>query len=195
MALCKTEIKCLSPALLAIAKTVVSHLKNIMKQNRFKEKFTTELQIDKKEFIEKFSREFEHSDIDFFSEFLKSLSLRKRNKSLIGTIRNDTFKIKRNSTMNSFNYATAIAKGEISESENGTIIETKINGFDYGFIPLYTILGIVFFVSFIGMFGDFQFIIGVFISSGIYLYTRNKMLKDLKKLRIELTKTLENLSG
>ncbi|MGV7105047.1 hypothetical protein [Flavobacterium sp. U410] len=165
-----------------------------MKQNPFREEFTTELKIGKKEFIEKFNKKFEHSDINFFSEFFKSLSSRKVNKSLIGNIEKDSFKLKRNSKMNSFNYATAVAKGKISDSENGTIIEVKINGFDYAFIPLYTILGIVFFISFIGMFGDFQFGIGVFLSFGIYLFTRNNMLKDLKKLKIELTNTFENLN-
>ena len=93
--------------------------------------------------------------------------------------------------MNSFNYATAVAKGKISNSENGIIIETKISGFDYKFIPLYTILGIIFLISLIGLFGDFQFIIGMFFSSGIFIYTRNNMLKDVKKLKLELTKRMK----
>jgi hypothetical protein len=162
-----------------------------MKKNRFKEEFITKLNIEKKDFIKKFSEEFEHSEIDFFSEFFKSLSLKKRNKSLIGKIGNNSFKLKRNTTMNSFNYATAVAKGKISNSENGIIIETKISGFDYKFIPLYTILGIVFLISLIGFFGDFKFVIGLFFSSGIFLYTRNNMLKDVKKLKLELTKRMK----
>jgi hypothetical protein len=162
-----------------------------MKTNRFKEEFITKLNIEKKDFIKKFSEEFEHSEIDFFSEFFKSLSLRKRTKSLIGEIGNNSFKLKRNTTMNSFNYGTAVAKGKISNSENGIIIETKISGFDYKFILLYIILGIVFLISLIGIFGDFQFIIGLFFSSGIFLYTRNNMLKDVKKLKLELTNKMK----
>ena len=162
-----------------------------MKRNRFKEEFITKLNIEKKDFIKKFSEEFEHSEIDFFSEFFKSLSLRKRTKSLIGEIGNNSFKLKRNTTMNSFNYGIAVAKGKISNSENGIIIETKISGFDYKFILLYIILGIVFLISLIGIFGDFQFIIGLFFSSGIFLYTRNNMLKDVKKLKLELTNKMK----
>jgi hypothetical protein len=49
--------------------------------------------------------------------------------------------------MNRFIYETAVAKAKISNSENGIIIETKISGFDYKFIPLYIILGIIFLIS------------------------------------------------
>ena len=37
-----------------------------MKKNRFKEEFITTLNIEKKDFIKKFSGKFEHSEIDFF---------------------------------------------------------------------------------------------------------------------------------
>lgn len=162
-----------------------------MKKNRFKEEFITTLNIEKKDFIKKFSGKFEHSEIDFFSEFFKSLNSKKKTKTLIGKIESNKFKLKRNTTMNSFNYATAIAKGKISDSKNGIIIKTEISGFDYKCIPLYIVLGIVFVIPLIGIFGDFQFIIGLFFSSGIFLYTRNNMLKDVKKLKLELTKKFE----
>ena len=165
-----------------------------MKENRFKKEFISELNIGKAEFTEKFSEKFEQSNIDFFSEFSKSLNLSKINKSLIGKLKNNSFEVKRNSTMNSFNYATATAKGKITESHKGVVIETKISGFDYRFIPLYIILAFVFIISLIGIFTDFSFIMGVIFSSGIFLYTRNNMLRDVKNLNLELTKIFKTIS-
>ncbi|HQE33683.1 MAG TPA: hypothetical protein PLO52_03635 [Flavobacterium alvei] len=161
---------------------------------KFTDIFITELNIEKKCFVDKFSNSIESSRIDFMSEFLNSLSLKKSNKKLIGKLKNDSFELKINSTMNILNYSTAVAKGIITDSKNGIKIETRIKGFDYRFIPLYIILSIVFIVSLIGLFTDFKFIFGLIISSGIFLFTMNNMLDDIQKLKIELTNEMKSIS-
>ena len=108
-------------------------------------------------------------------------------KPFEGKISNTNFKIRLGKEKGIFNHPFATARGTIIEKGDFMIIDTKINGFNYGFIPLYSILTIVFIVSVGFLFSDFgSGILGILFSSGIFLFTSSLMIKNKDKLKNKL---------
>lgn len=108
-------------------------------------------------------------------------------KPFEGKIFNTNFKIRLSKEKGIFNHPFATARGKIIEKGDFIIIDTKINGFDYGFIPLYSILSIVFIVSIGILFSDFGIgVLGILFSTGIFLFTSILMIKNKDKLKNKL---------
>ena len=167
-------------------------MKNRLNKYRFRTRFSTEMKTESKKFYDKFSSRVEIRDYNFFSDYSEQLFSVFNKKKIIykpfeGKISNTNFKIRLSKEKGIFNHPFATARGTIIEKENCMIIDTKINGFDYGFIPLYLILSIVFIVSIGFLFSDFGIgVLGILFSVGIYYFTSNLMMKNTELLRNKL---------
>ncbi len=118
-------------------------MNDILHKLKLRTDLVAEIDINKKDFIEKFKSVFENSSLSFFSIFFKSFFPKKTDRELIGYLQNDTFKLKRNASFNTFNPAYATAKGEFIEKDDKLIVNIQINGFNNGIMPLYILFGIL----------------------------------------------------
>ena len=156
--------------------------------------FSFELSMTKQEFFEGFKTFIANESIDRVTQFLNDLTFSKREKPLVGSCNEEGFKIKRNIRA-MMGGRTAVAIGNIVETDNGIIVNVQIKGFDYFFIPLYMILGIVFFLSCIGLFFNVGAGIGVIVSIIIFFFSRLMMMEDVRFLGVAIKQCIENLKN
>jgi hypothetical protein len=103
---------------------------------------TTELQINRNEFVNKLNTVVDKGSTGFLSDTFDVFSSSKN--ELKGQIDYYGFKIKRRRRFFDMNMNLAVAKGTFDEHNGVLKIETEINGFSGFFIPFYIILIIVY---------------------------------------------------
>ena len=121
-------------------------MKTFLKQIRLIEHLTTELDIQRSEFVNIFKQHVDEGSTGFMSDaFDVFSSSRNEYRGHVGL---DGFKIKRRKRFFDMNMSLAVASGTFRQKENSLIIETEINGFSGKMIPFYIFL-IVFYLVFI----------------------------------------------
>jgi len=115
-------------------------MKAFLKKLKLVDHLTTELEIQKNEFVIKFQKQVEQANIGLFSDYVDIFSSNK--KAYKGQVSMYHFKIKRKQKLFDQTINTAIAQGNFEQSGSTLIIETEINGFRNGLIPYYIFLTI-----------------------------------------------------
>ncbi len=125
-------------------------MKSILEKLKLTDHLTTELVIDKQDFVKRFISNIDQGDTGvFFSAFEVFSS---SNNQYKGTVSFDTFKIRRRRRFFDMNTSLAIAEGKFTQKENVLVIESTISGFRGVFIPFIVFLVffyVVFIISFI----------------------------------------------
>ncbi len=126
-------------------------MRRFLEKIKLIEHLSTELEIQKNEFIKNFKNQVDEGNIGPFSGAFEAFSLSKNEYK--GHVGYDGFRIKRRRRFFDMNMNLAIAKGNYRQKGNNLIIETEINGFRGMMVPFYIFL-IVFYAIFI--FGFFS---------------------------------------
>lgn len=113
------------------------------------EYLTTEVEIQKSEFITTFKRHVDEGSTGLLSDTFDIFSSSKNEYK--GHVGFDGFKIKRRKRLFDMTMNLAAASGSYKQKNEKLIIETEINGFSKMMIPFY-LFAIVFYSLFIGMF-------------------------------------------
>lgn len=118
---------------------VVGHCRRVMKEllNRLKliDYLTTEIEIQKSEFVTRFKENVDEGSTGIMSDTLDVFSSSKNEYK--GFVGDDNFKIKRRRRFFDLNMNLAVAKGVYRQKDNILIIDTEINGFSGMMIPFY----------------------------------------------------------
>lgn len=110
------------------------------------ENLTTELNIQKNEFVKTFKEHVDEGSTGFMSDTLDVFSSSKN--EFKGHVGLDQFKIKRRRRFFDMNMNLAVAKGTFIQRENSLVIETEIKGFSGVMIPFY-VFALIFYSIFI----------------------------------------------
>lgn len=122
-------------------------MKEFLKKIKLIEHFTTDIEIQKNEFIPKFKQNVDEGSTGLFSETFDVFSSSKNEYK--GQVGYDKFKIKRRRKFFDMNMNFAVATGTYSQNNEKLIIETEVNGFSGMMIPFY-LFAFVFYSIFIG---------------------------------------------
>jgi hypothetical protein len=144
-------------------------MKAILEKLKLVDYLTTELPIDKKDFIDKLKMHVDQGDIGiFFSAFEVFSSSKNEYK---GTVTSDSFKIRRRRKFFDMTMSPAIAEGSFRQRENRLIIESTIKGFHGIFIPFIALL-LIFYIAFIlsFIFSDNPGAMGLFMIPFIFIH-------------------------
>ncbi|MBT1696672.1 hypothetical protein KK083_07295 [Fulvivirgaceae bacterium PWU4] len=113
-------------------------MKSLLERLKLVDYLTTEISIDKREFVEKLKKNIDQGDTGtFFSAFEAFSSSKNEYK---GTVTPDSFKLRRRRKMFDMNRSLAIAEGTFRQKENLLVIEATISGFRSIFIPFIVLL-------------------------------------------------------
>jgi hypothetical protein len=104
---------------------------------------TTELDIDKKEFVEKLMLNVDDGDTGFFFSPFEAFSSSKNEYK--GKVTFDSFRIRRRKRMFDMNISLAVAEGKFRQKDDKLLVESKISGFRGIFIPFLIILFLIYF--------------------------------------------------
>jgi hypothetical protein len=110
---------------------------------------TINLQIDKEEFVKRLSSVTDNYSLNGISDFFDTFSSSKN--EFKGQVDLNGFKIKRRRRFFDTNMNFALITGTFSESNDGLIIDTEINGFHSFIIIFYLILIIFYSCIFVGL--------------------------------------------
>ena len=121
-------------------------MKEFLKKIKLIEYLTTELEIQKNEFVTNFKEHVDEGSTGFLSETFDMFSSSKNEYK--GHVGFENFKIKRRRRFFDMNMNLAVAKGTYRQKENILVIETEINGFSGMMIPFY-IFALIFYSIFI----------------------------------------------
>ncbi len=131
-------------------------VKKILKKLDLIESFTTELDIQKDDFIEELKNQVEEANIGLFSfssSFFEVFS--SSNKKFKGQVKDGYFKIRKRLSFSDMNHSSIIARGSFKQKNNKLVIETEIMGFYglkffiYGYVMvIILILSIILFFMF-----------------------------------------------
>lgn len=124
-------------------------MKEFLKKIKLIEYLTTEIEIQKNEFVLKFSQHVDEGNIGAFSSPFEAFSSSKNEYK--GQVRFEGFKIKRRRKFFDSNMNLAVATGTYRQSNEKLIIETEINGFNGIMIPFY-LFTFIFYSIFVGIF-------------------------------------------
>ena len=119
-------------------------INKLFKKLKLTEYLTTELEIQKNEFVNKLRENVDEGDTGFFSDSFDMFSSSKNEYK--GNVGFEGFKIKRRRRFFDMNMNFAIAKGKFIQRDNLLIIETEIKGFHGMMIP--TLIILIFIYSF-----------------------------------------------
>ncbi len=125
-------------------------MKRFLERLKLIEYLTTELEIQKNEFVKNFKNHVDERNIDFFFGAFDAFSSSKN--EFIGHVDYDHFKIKRRRRFFDMNINFAIAKGNYRQKGERLIIKTEINGFIGMMIPFYIILILFYSISILVIF-------------------------------------------
>lgn len=124
-------------------------MKEFLKKIKLIEYLTTDVEIQKTEFVSKFKQHVDEGSTGMFSDTFDVFSSSKNEYK--GQVGHEGFKIKRRRKFFDTNMNLAVASGTYRQSNEKLIIETEINGFSAMMIPFY-LFAIVFYSIFIGVF-------------------------------------------
>ena len=124
-------------------------MREFLEKIKLIEYLTTEIEIQKNEFVSKFRNHVDEESTGIFSGTFEVFSSSKNEYK--GHVGFDGFKIKRRRRFFDRNMSMAVASGNYKQNNEILIIETKINGFSRSMIPFY-LFGILFYSIFIGAF-------------------------------------------
>lgn len=128
-------------------------MKEFLRKIKLVENLTTEITIQKNEFVSNFKDHVDEASIGLFSDTFDAFSSSK--KVYKGHVGYDNFKIKKRRKFFDMNTNLAIAEGTFRQKDQTLIIKTEITGFNGIMLPFY-IFGIIFYIIFIGMFFSFN---------------------------------------
>lgn len=124
-------------------------MEEFLKKLKLIDHLTTEVEIQKMEFVTRFKENVDEGSTGFMSDTFDVFSLSKNEyKGYVGF---DSFKIKRRRRFFDMNMSLAVAKGRYSQKDNILIIDTEVNGFSGMMIPFY-FFAIIFYTIFIAVF-------------------------------------------
>jgi len=123
-------------------------MKEFLEKIKLVDYMTTEIEMQKDEFVKKFKESVDEGSVDFFSGAFDVFSSSKNEYK--GHVGLKDFEIKRRKRMFDVNMSFAVAKGKFKSNEENIIVETEINGFSGMMIPFYLFL-ILFYLGFVGM--------------------------------------------
>ena len=121
-------------------------MKEFLRKIKLIESLTTELSIQKNEFVKTFKENVDEGSTGFMSDSFDVFSSSKNEYK--GHVGFDSFKIKRRRRFFDMNMNFAVANGTYVQKENSLIIETEINGFSGMMIPFY-VFALIFYSIFI----------------------------------------------
>jgi hypothetical protein len=124
-------------------------VKDFLRKLKLIEDQTTILDTSKNEFVPKFKRSVDESDLGFFSDSFDVFS--SSSNEYKGHVDFNGFKIKRRRRFFDTNMNWAVAKGEFINQNEKLIIKTEINGFSRILIPFIVFL-LIFYLLFLGGF-------------------------------------------
>ena len=121
-------------------------VKELLMKIKLIEHLTTDVEIQKTEFVSKFRDSVDEGSTGVFLDAFDIFSSSKNEYK--GYVGNENFKIKRKRKLFDMNMSTAVASGIYHQNNEKLIIETEINGFNEMMILFY-LLAIVFYSIFI----------------------------------------------
>ncbi|UII26074.1 hypothetical protein LVD15_22650 [Fulvivirga maritima] len=121
-------------------------MKEFLRSIKLVDNLTTELNIQKSEFVKTFKAHVDEGSTGFGSDAFDVFSSSKNEYK--GHVGYDNFKIKRRRRFFDRNMNLAVASGTYKQKESQLIIETEINGFSGMMIPFY-IFALIFYSFFI----------------------------------------------
>lgn len=166
-------------------------MKGILKELKLIDHLTTELEIQKSDFVKRFRNNVDEGSTDFISDSFDVFSSSKNEYK--GHVGYESFKIKRRRRFFDMNINFALAEGTYQQNDRVLIIHTEIHGFSGIMIPFYIFIIIfysIFIVSFAlaenvdSEFSSIPFILfhGAFMMGIPYLIMRRSM----KRMKHEL---------
>lgn len=176
-------------------------MKDFLKKIKLVADLTTEIEIQKSEFINKFKHHVDEGDVGPFLGGLDIFSSSKNEYK--GHVGFDKFKIKRRRRIFDTNMNFAVASGTYRQRENRLIIETEINGFSGMMIPFYILITVFYSIFIVGFFmaentsdsdfffaGPFIFIHALFMFGIPYFIMR----RSTQRLKYELEREFHYIS-
>lgn len=124
-------------------------MKSILERLKLVDYLTTEISIDRKDFIERLKMNVDQGDIGIFFSAFEAFSPSKNEYK--GTVTFDAFKIRRRRKFFDMSMSLAIAEGSFRQRENLLIIESTIKGFRGIFVPFIAFI-LMFYIAFIAAF-------------------------------------------
>ena len=118
----------------------MNEMKSILKRLRLVDHLTTEIPIEKKDFVDRLTRNVDQGDIGTFLSAFEVFSSSKNEYK--GTVTFDSFKIRRRRRLFDVSMGLAVAEGSFRQKENILVVEATITGFRRIFIPF------LFFIAF-----------------------------------------------
>lgn len=124
-------------------------MKEFLKKIKLVENLTTDIEIQKTEFVSKFRQHVDKGSTGLFSDTFDIFSSSKNEYK--GQVGYGGFKIKRRRKFFDMTMNLAVASGTYQQHNEKLIIEAEINGFSGIMIPFY-LFAIIFYCIFIGAF-------------------------------------------
>ncbi len=124
-------------------------MKEFLKKIKLIEHLTTDIEIQKNEFVSKLKQHVDQGSTGMFSDTFDFFSSSENEYK--GQVGYEGFKIKRRRKIFDMNMNLAVASGTYRQNNEKLIIETEINGFNGMMIPFY-VFAILFYSIFIGAF-------------------------------------------
>ena len=121
-------------------------MKELLKNLKLVEDFSTELSIQKTDFVSKFKQQVEEDDFGFFSDTTDLFCSSK--KEYRGQINNSKFKIRKRRKLFDFYPNRSVAKGTFLQQGDALLISTEVSGFSGKMIPFYIFCILFYIVSF-----------------------------------------------
>ncbi|MBT1712171.1 hypothetical protein KK062_28275 [Fulvivirgaceae bacterium PWU5] len=125
-------------------------MKSILERLRLVDHLTIEMPIEKRDFIDKLTRNVDQGDIGIFLSPFEAFSSSKNEYR--GTVTFDSFKIRRRRRLFDMNMSLAVAEGSFTQKDNILVVEATIRGFRRIFIPFFLFIAccyVAFIISFI----------------------------------------------
>jgi hypothetical protein len=170
----------------------MNEMKSVLERLGLVDHLTTEIPIEKRDFVDKLTRNVDQGDIGIFLSAFEAFSSSKNEYK--GTVTFDSFKIRRRRRLFDMNISLAVAEGSFRQKDNILVVEATIRGFQRIFIPFLILIAFVyvaFIISFIvsdtpgnmgGLFIPFIFIHAA-IMLGIPYYI---MRRGVSRMKYEL---------
>jgi hypothetical protein len=136
-------------------------MESLLRRLKLLDHTTTELSIERKDFIDKLKRNVDEGDPAEFFSFFEAFKSSKN--EYVGTITYDSFKVRRRKRLFEMRHGYAVAEGTFKQNENKLIINSTIKGFRGIFFVFIVLL------SFIYIAGFFTIILSDFNQTGFAL--------------------------
>src|SRR5690606_15147097 len=124
-------------------------MKSTLEQLKLIDYLTTEIQIERRVFVEKLKGHVDHGNIGIIFSTFEAFSSSKNEYK--GIVNFDSYKIRRRRKLFDMNISLAIAEGTFRENQGLLIIESTITGFHGVFIPFIVFI-LLFYIAFISVF-------------------------------------------